>query len=235
MSQDILGTALLSYVKNADQQFITTKSSITEDDEVPVSYFFREFDEMPVLEQKALSLSKGDVLDVGCGAGSHSLFLQKKGLNVSAVDISEGAIKVAQKRGVNAFVKDVFTLETAKKYDTVLVLMNGTGICGTLNKLADYLLHLSSLLKPNGQILIDSSDLIYMYEDEDGEYWVDASKGYYGEVTFAMEFEGKTTAPFNWLYVDYNTLQRCAVFNGMVCELIAEGEHYDYLAKITKA
>lgn len=234
---DVLGTALKAYYfdkNSADKLF--TSSSISEEDEMPLNYLFRTYKEMPVLEQKALELSKGNILDVGCGAGSHSLHLQNKGLKVTAIDISEGAIKVTKDRGLkNVEVANIYNFKSDKKFDTILVMMNGTGICGKLNRLAEFLKHLNSFLTPKGQILIDSSDIIYMFEDEEGDHWVDASQEYYGEVQFWMNYKEQLSEKFDWLYVDYNTLQRCALYNGMNCELIQEGDHYDYLAKITKA
>lgn len=235
--KDILGNALKEFYFNKNTaDLLLTQSSIAEEDELPLPYLFRAYNEMPPLEQKALTLAKGKVLDVGCGAGSHALYLQEKGEKVTAIDVSEGAINVAKDRGIaNTFIADVMHFTPKETYDTILVLMNGTGICGKLNKLADFLNKLMSLLNPDGQILIDSSDIIYMFEDENGDHWIDASEDYYGEVQFWMNYKDQQSETFDWLYVDYNTLQRCAIYNGMNCELIAEGEHYDYLAKITKA
>lgn len=138
-----------------------------------------------------------------------------------------------QKRGVkSAIVEDIWKLKD-KKFDTILALMNGTGICGKLDQLAPFLLQLKTLMNPNGQILIDSSDIIYMYEDEDGEHWIPSDIAYYGEVEFNLGYKQEKGIPFSWLYVDFNTLQRCANYNGFHCELLKEGEHYDYLAKLT--
>ena len=132
---------------------------------------------MPKIEQKALQLSKGNILDVGCGAGSHSLYLQNiKKLNVTAIDTSVGAIEICKEQGItNANVANFY--EHSGKYDTILLLMNGSGIVGTLNNFNSFFKHLKSLLAINGQVLIDSSDLIYLFENEDGEYWVDAAQG----------------------------------------------------------
>jgi hypothetical protein len=114
------------------------------------------------------------------------------------------------------------------------MLMNGIGIVGELKKLGKFLAHLKTLLRPGGQILLDSSDIIYMFEtDDDGGYWIPDSPSYYGEVTFEMEYKKERTDPFKWLYIDYNTLQRAAVHANLECELIQEGEHYDYLAKLS--
>lgn len=230
--KDLFGKAILDYQINNSPENIITETTISEEDEMSVAYLFRTFDEMPIIEQKALELTKGKTLDIGCGAGSHSLYLQKQ-LNVTAIDISVNAIKTCQLRGIKqAFVQDILTLEN-EKFDTILLLMNGTGIFGTLKNIPKFLQKLKSLLNPGGQILIDSSDIIYMFdEDEDGAYEIPAN-GYYGELEFTIHYKGETEATFPWLYLDYNTLQNAALDNGLQCELILEGEHYDYLAKMS--
>lgn len=233
--KDLFGKAILDYQTNNSAEDLITETSISEADEMSVAYLFRSFDEMPKIEQKALQLAKGSVLDVGCGAGSHALYLQKKGFDVKAIDISENAIKACELRGLkNVSVENILNLDVSNKYDTILLLMNGTGIFETLENCIKYLLKLKSLLNENGQILIDSSDIIYMFDqDEDGAYEVPANH-YYGELTFTIQYKGETEEPFPWLYLDYNTLQNACLANGLQCELILEGEHFDYLAKITK-
>ena len=233
MQKDIFGAAVLDYFNTNKPNSITVLSEDFEDDEIPVPYLFRTYAEMSEIEQKALQLSFGKTLDVGCGAGSHSLFLQNdKKLEVTALDISEGAIEVCIKRGVHHTICGNF-YDQEIKYDTILLLMNGSGIAGTLENLNTFFEKLKSLLNKNGQVLIDSSDLIYLFENENGEYWVDASKGYYGEMTYQMQYKNETSEPFDWLYLDYNTLQRAASLNRFNCELILEGKHYDYLAKLS--
>jgi SAM-dependent methyltransferase len=233
--KDLFGKAILDYQTNNLPEDLITETSISEADEMSVSYLFRTFNEMPKLEQKALQLAKGSVLDVGCGAGSHTLALQnERKLDVTAIDISENAVRACQLRGIkNVKVANILDLDEENKFDTILILMNGTGIFGTLNETAKYLQKLKSLLNVGGQILIDSSDLIYMYDqDEDGAYCIPAD-GYYGELTFTVQYKGKTEDTFPWLYLDYNTLQNAAIANGLKCELIEEGEHFDYLAKLS--
>ena len=231
--KDLFGTAILDYQTNNFPEDIITETTISEADAMEVSYLFRSYKEMPKLEQKALQLAKGKILDVGCGAGSHSLYLQEKELEVTSIDISENAIKACALRGVqNAQVQNVLDLDPKDKFDTILLLMNGTGIFGTLDQTSKYLQILKSLLAPNGQILVDSSDIIYMFdEDEDGSKWVSAD-AYYGELTFTISYKYQTEEAFPWLYLDYNTLQNAAHANGLECELILEGEHFDYLARL---
>jgi SAM-dependent methyltransferase len=230
--KDLFGKAILDFQTKNTPEDLVTETNISEADEMSVEYLFRSYNEMPKLEKKALQLAKGKVLDIGCGAGSHSLYLQKKGFDVTSIDISENAIKACELRGLqNARVQNVLEVEN-EKFDTIILLMNGTGIFRTLAKTANYLQKLKSLLNTNGQILIDSSDIIYMFDqDEDGGFMV-PTDGYYGELIFTVTYKGETDVAFPWLYLDYNTLQNAAHENGFQCELILEGEHFDYLAKL---
>lgn len=233
--KDLFGKAILDFQTNNSPENLITETTISEEDEMSISYLFRNFEAMPLIEQTALELAKGKTLDVGCGAGSHSLYLQNKtNLDVTAIDISKNAIEACQLRGLaSAKVTNILDLDSNEKFDTILLLMNGTGIFGTLKETAKYLQKLKSLLLPNGQILIDSSDIIYMFdEDEDGAYIIPAN-GYYGELEFSLSYKGEKEDSFPWLYLDYNTLQNAAFANGLECELILEGEHYDYLARLS--
>ena len=234
--KDLFGKAILDYQTRNNPEDLITETSISEADEMSVAYLFRDFSEMPKLEQKALELSKGRVLDVGCGAGSHSLHLQnERNLALTSIDISQNAIKACELRGLkNAIVQDVMQLNN-EKFDTILLLMNGAGMCGRLKNIGKFLEKLKSLLSENGQILLDSSDIIYMFdEDEEGGKWIPAEMDYYGELVFDIHYKGEKEEPFNWMYIDYNTLQNAAHANGLQCELILEGEHFDYLAKLKK-
>jgi SAM-dependent methyltransferase len=232
--KDLFGKAILDYQTHNNPENLITSTSISDEDEMNVAYLFRSFDEMPSIEQKALLLAKGKTLDVGCGAGSHSLYLQnERNIEVHSIDISKNAIQACSLRGLkNAQAIDVLDLEN-EKYDTILLLMNGTGIFETLEKTTIYLQKLKSLLNPNGQILIDSSDIIYMFdEDEDGGKWI-PSDNYYGELTFSLQYKKEKEVDFPWLYLDYNTLQNAALANGLQCQLLLEGDHYDYLAQLS--
>ena len=227
---DIFGQAVLDFYHQNQPEDIIVHADDFDDDEIPVEYLFRNYQEMPPLEQKALQLAHGKILDVGCCAGSHSLYLQQQKKEVKAIDISEGAIEVSKLRGVkNAEVQDFFKLEN-ERFDSILMLMNGSGIIGKLHQLTHFFSHAKKLLNPNGKILIDSSDLRYLFEeDEDGGIWVNPHQ-YYGELNYAISYKNKTSAKFDWLYIDFNSLQLAAESNGFSCELVQEGEHFDYLA-----
>lgn len=230
--KDLFGKAILDFQTNNSPEYLITETDISEAEEMDIKYLFRSYKEMPKLEKKALALCKGKILDVGCGAGAHSLYLQQKGFDITSIDISANAIEACKLQGIqNAQNIDVLNLHD-DKFDTILLLMNGTGIFGRLINTTKYLTHLKSLLNPGGQILIDSSDLIYMFdEDEDGGKWIPMeNKDYYGELVFTVTYKGVEEEPFDWLYLDYNTLQNAAHANGFECDLIEEGDNFDYLA-----
>ena len=210
-------------------------SSLGTSELVPVRHFFRDFDAMPDLEKHALEHCRGKVLDIGCGVGSHCLYLQESGLECMGLDNNCKAVEVAAARGVqNTLCKDIYEVEVGN-FDTLLLLMNGAGIAGTLDGLRGLLHHLSDLLAPGGQILMDSSDLIYMFEeDADGGIWVPGNVAYYGEVTYRWEYKGQQGAEFPWLFVDFGTLEREAGRLGYEATLVREGPHYDYLARLTR-
>jgi SAM-dependent methyltransferase len=230
--KDVFGTAILDF-QNGEKGIIKTHSSLAGWDELPVSYLFRSFDEMPEIEKIALKSSQGTVLDLGCGAGAHSVYLQSQGLDVFPVDISQGAVEACRKQGLNkAQVLNFWQIDQGG-FDTILALMNGAGICGRLDKVPQMLTHLKSLLAPKGQIFLDSSDIIYMYEDENGEYDLSDMDHYYGEVTFNMKYKNEVSGPFPWLYLDFQNLKLQAENLNLNCECLVKGEHYDYLARIT--
>ena len=271
--KDPMGAAILDFQKHGKAARLRVLSSMFEEDEMPVKHLFRSTREMPVLEQKALQLAKGRVLDIGAGSGCHTLALQEKGLEVKAIDISPLSCEAMKLRGVkdaeciNLFDPHLSSgnhsgehqethseehqethseghQETHSEknqeqfeggFDTILLLMNGTGIAGKIENLPALFQRLKALLNPGGQILIDSSDLKYIYENEDGSFDINLNGAYYGEVDYQMIYKDVKGDRFDWLYVDFPLLKSIAETCGLHGELVAEGEHYDYLARIFQA
>jgi len=233
MGNDIFGIAINDYFEGNHSEDITVKAPDFDDDSIPIAYLFRDYTAMPLVEQQALQLVRGNVLDVGCGAGSHSLYLQQQKLNVTAIDISEGAIAVCKKRGVtNAQTQNIYELKHGK-YDTILLLMNGCGIIGKLDNFAKFLKQLKRLVHKDGQVLLDSSNIAYLFEEEDGSFWMDTSKAYYGEMNYQLQYKNLSSDWFDWLYIDFENLKKTCTTLGWNCELIQEGTHYDYLARLS--
>lgn len=242
--KDPMGAAIADFWKNGVAGRLRVFSPDFEEDEMPVNDLFRSFDEMPSLEQTALRMASGRILDVGAGAGCHTLALQDMGRDVTAIDISPLSVETMRAQGVaRALEQDFWTVE--EKYDTVLMLMNGIGIAGTLDALPRFFAHIDSILTPGGQLLIDSSDVIYIFEDEDGNVPfrrdamgvpIDPETGrYYGEFIYQMQYKRIRGEQFPWLYIDFATLAGAAAACDFRAELIQEGDHYDYLARFTRA
>ena len=232
--KDVFGNALWDYHQSPGDQELITWTSLTEEDPVPISYYFRTFDQMPFLEQKALEITYGKVLDVGCGAGSHSLFLQnKRNLSVTGLDNSPLAIKITAERGLLHTVQQSIFDFHQDNFDTILLMMNGPGVCGNLERLQLLLEKLKSLLNPKGQVLLDSSDLIYLFDETpEGEKIIPANH-YYGELEYGLLYKNNTQT-FPWLYIDYDLLSHTAYQVGFKSTLILEGENWDYLARLIR-
>lgn len=229
--KDPLGKAVVDYFKSNKEAKINVYSELAGKEQMHVSHLFRGLDEMPELEKIALTKAKGTVLDIGAGTGCHSILLQKMGMDVTAIDHSPGAVQVMKERGISVIPGNVFDLED-RKFDTLLMLMNGIGIVGDLEGLDFFLAHAKKLLKAEGQIIIESADVKYMYEEEDGSILLELTK-YYGEMTYQMEYNGIKGDPFKWLFVDSETLRQHAEAKGYICEIVCEGDESEYLAKLS--
>lgn len=230
---DPMGRAIADYWKTKKADRLRVFSPMFEEDEIPVTTLFRSDDDMPAIERKALDMARGKTLDVGAGSGCHSLVLQQRGVDVTAIDISPLSVETMKERGVKKVLEqDFFTLEG--QYDTILMLMNGIGIVGTLERLPEFFRHLDKILAPGGQVLCDSSDICYVYETEDDIIELPDDMDYYGELSYRMQYKDTIGEPFPWLYIDADTLREQAASNGYAVEVAAEGDHYDYLARITK-
>lgn len=225
-NKDIFGTAIKAFYKENDPTDIIVHSPDFDDDIIPIDYLFRAFEDMPGVEKKALDLCRGKVLDVGCGAGSHALFLQnERNLDIKAIDTSPGAIEIAEIRGVKETVCQNFYEIENEKFDTILMLMNGSGIIGKLKNLNLFFEHSRTLLNEGGQILMDSSDLIYLFEDEKPDL-----EKYYGELEYKLSYKNAESDYFDWLYIDARLLEEKATEHNFRCKIIQKGEHFDYLA-----
>ena len=233
--KDPMGNAIYDYFCKGQAGRLRVFSPQFDEDEIPVETLFREYDEMPELERMALDMAQGKILDVGAGSGCHSVALLDMKKDVEAIDISPLSVKVMEESGINARLANLFDPSFVGGYDTILMLMNGSGIIGSLQNMETFFTRMKELLNPGGCILMDSSDLKYLFEDEDGSMLIDLAADYYGEIEFSMQYKQIKGEQFKWLYIDYETLNFYASQYGFKAELVYSGEHYDYLAKLTIA
>lgn len=229
---DPFGEAIQDYFEKGKAPDLAVNSNYTVDETIPVSWFFRTEKEMPAPEVHALKLCRGKVLDIGAAAGCHSIVLQKKGYNVTALEKSPICAEVMKKRGIQKVICADILDYSEKQFDTILLLMNGTGIGETISGLKILLIHLKSLLSGKGQILIDSSDIKYLFEEDDGSKWIDlANPNYYGEMTYEVIYK-KSSSKFKWLFLDFENLKKMTEKAGFTCNLVENGKNHDYLAQL---
>ncbi|MCG8476083.1 MAG: methyltransferase domain-containing protein [Cytophagales bacterium] len=224
--KDVFGKGLYSFYRGNEEAAFTLHNDYGEPENMPVAHFFEE--EITLLEDEALGLCRGDILDIGAGAGRHSLLLQSVMFKPKSIDISPLAVRLMQERGVkNAHLQNIWNVE-GEQYDTLLMLMNGIGLAQTLDQVPVLLEKLKTLLKPGGRIVFDSSDLAYLYENEPLPH-----DKYYGEVAFRYTFEEKRSKWFGWVYVDPKTMQKMAEKAGFKFEKIYTDPNDQYLAMLT--
>jgi SAM-dependent methyltransferase len=231
-NSDPFGQAILDFDKLGQAPDIIVSSDICDDDTIPVSYLFRSYSEMPELEKVALSLCEGKILDVGAAAGKHAEYLLQQGKEVTAIDISPGSIRFMKSRGIPCALSNFFDINEGA-FDTLFFMMNGIGIAGSLAQLEVTLTHAKRLVTARGKIICDSTDIKYLYEDEDGGMWLDVTNAYYGNFRFQMRYKEHISDWFDWLYVDFEQLQKIALRAGWKAEKrFTDGDHY--LAELTQ-
>ena len=228
---DPIGQAILEYIKTGKNEDIIVKSELCDDDIIPSAYLFRTYDEMPEIEKIALSNCKGEIIDIGAGAGTHARYLSEMGHNVKCIDLSPGSIQHLKSIGMDADCTSLFELDK-KKYDTVLMLMNGIGIAGTLSNLENTLLKVKTLLNKNGKLICDSCDIKYLYEDDEDGLWIDLNSEYHGNFKFQMKYGKHSSKWFDWLYVDFENFKAIAEKAGFTITKLAEQDN-QYLVELS--
>lgn len=227
--KDIFGQALYDSFKGVKGNKLWIHNKYGPKEEMPLDVYFRAADEMPDLELLAIEKCYGKVLDIGAGAGSHALILQQNGLAVTALDVSGLAVSIMKERGVvNAVEGDIYNY-LPEKYDTLLLMMNGIGLTGTIQQFRLFLQHANQLLNQGGQLLFDSSDVAYLYDHN-----IPAGHNYYGEIAYQYVYKGQKTDWFKWLYIDKNLLIVTANAEGWTVEILLEDDMDQYLARLTR-
>ncbi|MDX2272439.1 MAG: class I SAM-dependent methyltransferase [Cyanobacteriota bacterium] len=233
MSADPLDQALSDYWQGDPSATVYLRSPFAGEQALPIAYFFRDPDEFPLQEWTAISLCRGRVLDIGAGSGCHSLVLQQQGYAVWALDHSAVAVQILQERGVQQVVlADIFHFQPPLPFETLLLLMNGIGLVKTLSGLQQFLQLAHDWLLPNGQILLDSTDLRDP-PDGDEESLPDPNSADFHEVVFEVEYQGKAGDPLPWLFIAPERLSQVAAQTDWFCQVVYQDEEGSYLARLT--
>lgn len=229
---DVIGAACVEYFSKKKAVNITVESSVNEKSIIPVPYLFRDFDEMPEIEKVALLHCRGKVLEIGAGVGSHALELQNKNLQVLAVDHSPGCCEIAKARGVKEVLCEDFLNLNLKGFDTILLMMNGIGVCGSLKGLDNFLIKAKSELAKGAQLIFDSCDILYMFLNDDGSLNFNLNGAYYGEVEYKMSYKKWKGNSFQWLFIDEGRLKEMALKHGFTFTKLFQEEEGMYLVSL---
>jgi SAM-dependent methyltransferase len=234
-----LAEALVAYAAGDTGAELKVYVDDGEVDPLPISLFFRAPSELRDVDRMALEHVEGRVLDVGAGVGSVALTLQKLAFEVTAVEVIPEAVDIMSERGVrDARAGRIEDLPEGEVFDTILVLMNGIALAGSLAGVPGFLKTLRNRLEQGGQVLLDSTDLL------DGNtapgdrtetlppHWNEGD--YPGEVHYQLEFQGKRGAPFPQVFVDPDTLAVLAQAEGFDRDVIWRGPDGAFLARLRK-
>jgi len=235
-----LAAAWVAFWAGHEDVVLWVRSDDASPEPMPVSIFFRSGDDLRPIDREALARVRGRVLDGGAGVGSLALILQERGVPVIAAEIIPEGVAIMKERGVREVIgAPLEALQLEGAFDTILLLMNGTALAGTLRGFSAFLDTLDGLLAPGGQILMDSTDLLA------GEAWAESrggpgqaaggsQDGYPGELHYQMEFRGERGAPFPQLFLDQRTLVRLAGEMGWRVEVVRDYQGGEYLACLTR-
>jgi len=223
-----LDAALAAYRAGDRGASLVMDTDVGGAEDVPASLFFRTPAEMGPVESAALARARGSVLDLGAGAGAHALPLQGRGLRVTAAELlPEGRTVMVEAGLADVRAGGLDTVRAGERFDTVLVLMNGLGLAGTLAGLPAFLEGLADVLAPGGQILADSTDPREWEDQEDGRYP--------GEVHMQLRFAGRAGPPFPFLFVDADVVHTAAATVGLSAEVVAREDGGRFLVRLVRA
>lgn len=225
---DPLGNMLLDYIYGIEDVYVEVESPTVAMWTMTGATLCRSYHDMDALDRKALEHCQGRVLDVGACGGCHTLYLQQQNIDVKALDISPGCIEAMRLRGVKYPIHNNLFNLIDQKYSTILMLMNGLGICGTVDGCNLFFQYIRNLLVEGGQIIADSTDLS-LYYDVKPDYSTDY---YFGETEMVMKYKNSISHSFNWLYIDIDLLPNLCTFNDFICEKLYGDNNGRFLARI---
>jgi 2-polyprenyl-3-methyl-5-hydroxy-6-metoxy-1,4-benzoquinol methylase len=232
----LYGQALQDYYKGDHSATLQVVRDDGLEADIPVRIFFRDEDEFSYIEQLGVGLCQGKILDIGAGAGIHSLYLQKKQMNVTAIDISPEAVEIMKTRGVvNAECHDIFDF-SREGFDTLLLMSHGIGITGTVDGLQKFLKLAYKITTHTGILLFDTLDVRYTEDPKHIAYHEKNKKSHrnMGEITMQFSYKGIKGAMFSWLHLIPETLIMESDKAGWNCEIVHREPTGDYLARLSK-
>lgn len=239
-SEDAYGKQLLAHyhdqtpnteIIERDDNYIDTGSN--------EGLYFSEYEDWSDLERQAIDRARGKVLDVGCGAGRHALYLQGKGFDVTGIDNSPGAIRVCRLRGLRrAVVRPIEEIGKfrAGAFDTILMLGNNFGLFGSAENARTLLEVMSRITAPGAQIIAGTLNPYMTDKKEHLEYQrFNRRRGRMaGQIRFRIRYGRAIGAWFDYLFVSPEEMQKILNKTDWRVREFLTSESANYFAVIEK-
>jgi len=230
--KDIFGKALYGYWKdNRKTPYIVRRDDDYTDESSLKIYFPKKFYST---EKAVAHFAKGKILDVGCGAGRHTLYYQDRGHDITGIDNSPLAIKVCKERGCKkAKVMDIFHPKfSPRSFDTILLFGHNIGIGGTLTGTKRLLSSLKKLIKSDGVLLLTSLDVTKPGPKIHKDYQKKnrTAGRYVGEVKIRVEYKDQVGDWFQWIHIEPKMLKKLAKETGWEIVKLHETSSGEYSA-----
>ncbi len=240
INRDAYGRQLLEQYNN---QTATAEIIERDDDYIDTGsdagLYFSEYRQWSPLERRAIKRARGKILDIGCGAGRHSLHLQKKGFDVTAIDNSPGAIKVCKLRGLKqAFVRPIADIDKFKSnsFDTILMFGNNFGLFGDAENARLLLEKMNRITAPDAQIIAGTRN---PYQTDNAEHLqyhkLNRRRGRMGgQIRMRVRFGKIVGEWFDYLFVSPEEMEKIIAASDWEIKELIESEQAQYFAIINK-
>jgi len=200
--------------------------------------YFLEYEDWDPIDRKSMEYVKGRVLDIGCGAGRHSLYLQKMGLSVLGIDSSPLAIEVCKLRGLKqARVMPIEELNfKPNSFDTVIMLGSNFGLFGSFEKAKRILKKLHKMTSENGLIIASTRDTYKTDIADHLEYHKrNKEKGRMpGQLKVRIRFRKCVGKWFDYLIVSKKEMEEILKGTGWKIKEFIDSDDSAYIAAIEK-
>jgi len=235
---DVFGQMLIDASAGIDVREIVEREDHFLVSGLPVSRYLTSYKEWPLVQQKAITLAKGRVLDIGCGAGRHSLYLQENGFDVTGLDISPKAIQLCRERGLKKTVLmsiDRISISLGK-FDTILLLENNFGLLENSAKAKRLLGKFYLATSETGRIIAQSSDPYTSQDPDTLDYQKTnrANNRMSGQLKMRLRYRRLISSWFDYLLVSKGEMREILKGTGWKVRRFLEFDHWSYVAVIEK-
>jgi SAM-dependent methyltransferase len=236
--EDAFGRELLDYMNGQNRCEIIERDDGYLDVNADLSVYFEPFEDWPAHHRRAIRYAKGRVLDIGCGAGRHAIYLQRKGLDVTGIDVSPLAVKVSRMRGLrDARVMSVTNISPRMgPFDTLVMLANNFGLFGNTRRAKWLLKKFRRNTSDDAVILAESMDPVTnataihrRYQKRNRELGRPP-----GQLRLRLRYRQYRTPWFDYLLVSKNEMKRIVRDTGWHIEQFVDSGGSIYIAVLKK-